>query len=89
MIAGFDQEDQEAVGYKNALRVFGEGVVADANIIVLGTSSWPDCTEDQMGECDASCEIPDTDFLTDKQEACFQGCLVQKQCKDVIEVDIG
>ena len=89
VIAGFDQEDQEAVGYKNALRVFGEGVVADANIIVLGTSSWPDCTEDQMGECDASCEIPDTDFLTDEQEACFQGCLVQKQCKDVIEVDIG
>ena len=35
VIAGFDEEDREAVGYKNALRVFGQGVVANPNIKVF------------------------------------------------------
>ncbi|MDO8511336.1 MAG: amidohydrolase family protein [Nanoarchaeota archaeon] len=89
VIAGFDKEHQEAVGYKNALRVFGQGVVVDANIKVLGTSSWPDCTDDQMSDCDASCEIPDSDSLTAEQEKCFQDCLIEQQCKEVVEMDVG
>ena len=89
VIAGFDQEDQEAVGYKNALRVFGEGVVADANIKVLSTGSWSECTDEQMSDCDISCEIPDSDFLTAEQEACYQNCLIGKQCREVLEMDIG
>lgn len=89
VIAGFDKEDQEAVGYKNALRVFGQGVVVDANIKVLDTSSWKDCTDDQMSSCDASCEIPDSDILTAEQEACFSNCLIEKQCKEVVEQDVG
>lgn len=89
VIAGFDKEHQEAVGYKNALRVFGQGVVADADIKVLDTGSWPDCTDSQMSDCDASCEIPDGDSLTAEQEACFQSCLIEKQCKEVVEMDVG
>ena len=89
MIGGFDQEQQEAVGYKNALRVFGQGVVVDKNIKVLDTSSWPDCTATQMSDCDESCEIPDGDVLTAEQDACFQNCLIGKQCKEVVEQDVG
>src|SRR3989344_4657809 len=89
VIAGFDKEHQEAVGYKNALRVFGEGVVVDASIKVLNTASWPDCTAAQMSDCDESCEIPDGDVLTAEQEACFQNCLIGKQCKEVVEMDAG
>src|SRR3989338_3099347 len=76
VIAGFDEEHQEAVGYKNALRVFGEGVAADSSIIVLDTGSWKDCSSSQMDDCDESCEMPDSDFLTPEQEACFQDCLI-------------
>lgn len=89
VIAGFDKEVQEAVGYKNALRVFGQGVVADPNIKVIDTSSWPDCTNTQMGACDASCGIPDSDSLTSEQEKCYQNCIIGNQCKEVIEMDVG
>ncbi len=89
VIAGFDEEDREAVGYRNALRVFGQGVVADLNIKVIDTRSWPDCTDSQMGSCDTSCETPDSEFLTPEQEACFQNCLIGIQCKEVIEMDVG
>lgn len=89
VIAGFDQEHQEAVGYKNALRVFGQGVIVDANIKVLSTDSWPDCTTAQMDGCDESCGNPDTDGLTAEQEACYQSCLIGKQCKEVVKQDVG
>ncbi|MBI2656562.1 hypothetical protein HYX03_02395, partial [Candidatus Woesearchaeota archaeon] len=71
VIVGFDKEHREAVGYKNALRVFGEGVVADANIKVIDTRSWPECTRAQTGACDASCETQDSSSLTAEQDACF------------------
>jgi hypothetical protein len=89
VIAGFNPEHQELVGYKNALRVFGQGVVVDANIKVLDSSSWSDCTDEQMSSCDISCEIPDSDVLTAEQDACFQNCLIEKQCKEVVEMDAG
>jgi len=89
VIAGFDKADQEAVGYKNALRVFGQGVTVDAAIEVMDTAAWADCTDDQMGSCDESCEIPDGDFLTAEQDACFSRCLIEEQCTEVIEMDIG
>ena len=89
VIAGFDEDDQEAVGYKNALRIFGEGAVADADIKVLSVSSWPECNDGQMSDCDISCEIPDSDFLTAEQEACYQNCLIGKRCREVLEMDIG
>ncbi|HLD39610.1 MAG TPA: amidohydrolase family protein [Candidatus Nanoarchaeia archaeon] len=89
VIAGFNSEHQEAVGYKNALRVFGQGVVADANIKVLNTGSWPDCTTAQMNGCDDSCGNPDTDGLTAEQEACYKSCLNKIQCKEVVEMDVG
>jgi len=89
VIAGFDEEDREAVGYKNALRVFGQGVVADSNIKVMDTSSWPECTDTQMSSCDTSCETPDSNTLTAEQEACFLSCLVGKQCREAIEMDVG
>lgn len=89
VIAGFDTEHQEGVGYKNALRVFGQGVVVDSSIKVVDTRSWLDCTNAQMGDCDTFCETPDTNVLTAEQEACFQNCLIGKQCREVIETDIG
>ncbi|PIN73262.1 hypothetical protein COV20_03460 [Candidatus Woesearchaeota archaeon CG10_big_fil_rev_8_21_14_0_10_45_16] len=89
VIAGFDKEDQEAVAYKNALRVFGEGVVADSGIKVLDTGSWPECSDSQQSDCDSFCETPDTDVLTPEQEACFEGCINEKRCKEVVEMDVG
>lgn len=89
VIAGFDEEDREAVGYKNALRVFGQGVVADSSIKVIDTRSWPECSKTQMSACDDSCETPDSNTLTSEQEACYQSCLIEKQCKEVFEMDIG
>lgn len=89
VIAGFDQEHQEAVGYKNALRIFGKGVVVNNNIKVLDTNAWPDCTTTQMNGCDTSCGNPDTGALTAEQESCYQSCLIKEQCKEVAEKDAG
>lgn len=89
VIAGFAPEHQEAVAYKNALRVFGEGVVADSSIKVINTRSWQDCSKTQMDACDDSCETPDSNSLTSEQEACFFNCLIEKQCKEVVEQDVG
>src|SRR3989338_5918574 len=89
VIAGFAQEHQEAVGYKNALRVFGQGVMADANIKVIDTRSWPECTNAQMDSCNDSCETQDTDSLAAEQEACNLNCLIGKQCREVLEMDVG
>ena len=89
VIAGFDKKHQDAVGYKNALRVFGEGVTVDARIKVLNTRSWPDCSDTQRSDCDGSCETPDSDVLTPEQENCYLGCIIEKQCKDVVELDVG
>ena len=89
VIAGFDLEHQEAVGYKNALRVFGQGVAANPNIKVFDTSSWKECTSSQMDSCDGSCGIPDADVLTAEQEACYVNCLIGKQCREVIKMDVG
>ena len=89
VIAGFKKEHQEAVGYKNALRVFGEGIVVDANIKVLDTKSWQECTNEQQSDCDTSCETPDTDTLTAEQETCFLNCLMEKKCREVVENDAG
>ncbi len=87
VIAGFKKEHQEAVGYKNALRMFGEGVTVSSDIKVIDTRSWPDCDDDQMSDCNESCGIPDTDTETPEQGACYQKCLNGKKCKDVPEVD--
>src|SRR3989338_4123492 len=89
VIAGFDEEHQEAVGYKNALRVFGEGVIADPEIKVIDTRSWPECSNTQTSACDTSCETPDSNTLTAEQDACFLNCLIGKKCKEVIEMDTG
>ncbi|MEK6876470.1 MAG: hypothetical protein AABX63_03605, partial [Nanoarchaeota archaeon] len=63
--------------------------VADENINVIDTSSWPECTTIKMGACDEFCETPDTDSLTAEQEACYQNCLIGKQCREVLEMDVG
>ncbi len=89
VIAGFDEEDREAVGYKNALRVFGRGTVADANIKVIDTRSWTDCTNAQMSLCDETCDTPEGDVLTPEQEACVGKCRISQQCREVVEMDVG
>src|SRR3989338_10209400 len=83
VIAGFAQEHQEAVGYKNALRVFGEGVVADASIKVIDTRSWPECTKGQVTDCDGECGD------SGNSEHCFVKCTIALQCREVPVMDIG
>jgi|GEM_PF-3424034 hypothetical protein len=90
VIAGFAPEHQEAVGYKNALRVFGEGVVADASIKVIDSRLWPECTNSQTSGCDDSCGTPDSgNLLTAEQDACFLNCIINKKCREIPEIDIG
>ena len=42
-----------------------------------------------MSDCDTSCKIPDTDSLTAEQQACYQNCLSEKQCTEVVKMDVG
>ena len=80
-------EEQEAIGYKNALRAFGEGIVLEKDVTVFDSSSWPKCTETQIIECERdSCEITGYD-LTPEEEQCFNSCLTQKNCIDPVEED--
>ena len=83
VIAGFAKEHQEAVGYKNALRVFGEGVVTDASIKVIDTRSWPECTKGQVNDCDGECGEGDN------SEGCFVKCTIALQCREVPVMDVG
>ena len=89
VIAGFNNEHQEAVGYKNALRVFGEGVIADPNIKVINTDTWPECTASQTSACDESCAIRETDVLTREQDICFFNCIISNECREIPESDVG
>ncbi len=87
LIGQMKPEHQEGLGYKNALRAFGNGVVVDKEITVFDNSNWGYCTDDQMSACDTECEIPDGDIEDPALESCFQSCLLKKQCKDVVEQD--
>lgn len=89
VIAGFNPEHQEAVGYRNALRVFGEGSVVDPSIKVINTQTWKECSDSEMNTCDETCETPNEDSLTVEEEACFKDCLIKKQCREVVEMDVG
>ena len=90
VIAGFSKEHQEAVGYKNALRVFGEGVTADPNIKVIDTKLWSECTKEQIDECDKKCESPDSvDTGLPDEDDCLVKCTITLQCREVPEMDTG
>ena len=78
-----NQEHQELVGYKNALRVFGQGVVADAGIKVIDTLSWSECAKGQVSGCDDECG----DHTN--SEDCFIQCTNALQCREVPVMDIG
>ena len=75
-------EHQELLGYKNALREFGEGIIFEEEIEFIDTKLWAECTDAEINECDGQCEIPDADVLTAEQESCFEECLIAKQCID-------
>ncbi len=84
-----DPEIQEDIGYKNALRGFGPGIVLDKEVNVYDTSTWPTCTEDQVSSCDNTCEIEsdgDTEEYPDKAK-CFLICLYGERCVDIVEDD--
>ncbi len=86
LIGQMKPEHQEALGYKNALRAFGNGVALEKNIVVLDNSNWEDCTGDQIGKCDVECGV--TDETKDPAlESCFQACLLKEKCLDVLEKD--
>lgn len=75
-------EQQEALGYKNALRVFGEGVILEREIQVADTGSWPLCTEEQIVGCDGECGIEEDSEENSELEICFNECLFAEQCVD-------
>jgi len=81
------EEQQEALGYKNALRVFGEGAVLEREIMVVDTSSWPFCTEEQMSSCDEGCGVSEDEDLEENPEleVCFNECLFGEQCIDPLD----
>ena len=55
--------------------------VQEPEPVVDPTSSWPECTEDQIDDCDDSCNVPDLDSLiTAEQEVCANKCLFDKEC---------
>ncbi len=78
-IGKLDKEHQEAVGYKNALRVFGEGVKLNKNIEVVDTSSWPICAGEST--CDESCKNSNV-------KGCLSKCLIRVRCNQIMEEDI-
>lgn len=79
-IGRLDKEDQEAVGYKNALRVFGKGVKLNKKIEVVDASSWPICTGGS-NSCDESCENSNV-------KGCLSKCLIRVRCNQIMEEDI-
>ena len=81
------EEQQEALGYKNALRVFGEGAVLETEITVTDTSLWPFCTNAQMDNCDEGCGVSEeNDFEENPElEVCFNECLFGEQCVDPLD----
>ncbi len=88
LIGKMGPEHQEGLGYKNALRVYGEGLVFTTDVTVFDTSSWPICTGSQMSSCDLQCGIAESQLDTDPEaEKCFQTCLVTIPCIDNFEED--
>ena len=78
-IGKLDKEHQEAVGYKNALRVFGEGVKLNKNLKVVDASSWQICTGEST--CDESCKNSNV-------KGCLSKCLIRVRCNQIMEEDI-
>ena len=72
---------QEALAYKNALRVFGEGVTLARPVNVLDMSDWPVCTDSQEEKCDAPCGIKSDADLVEGTPAdlCFEQCIITTQ----------
>ena len=87
VIAGFAPEHQEGVAYKNALRVFGEGVVADKSIKVIDTSSWPYCTGSQISKCDGGCIFDEEE--SPEANRCLLRCTIPLGCVEKFEMDVG
>lgn len=87
VIGAFDEDVQEAVGYKNALRVFGEGVSLDKEISVIDTGSWPYCADSQIESCDEECGFSGEE--TPEGEACFLRCLISQKCVEELHMDLG
>ena len=88
VIAGFAADSQEAVAYRNALRVFGTGVQADTNIKVIDTSAWPECTADKISNCDENCGNAGDENLPDADD-CLVKCTIELECREVPEMDVG
>lgn len=89
LIGKMKLEHQEGLGYKNALRVYGDGIILTKDIEVADTSSWSLCSSSQIDGCDEQCGITgegETDTDAEK-EKCFKLCLVGLKCLDNLEED--
>ena len=87
LIGKMKPEHQEAFGYKNALRFYGEGLIYNGNVNVFDTSGWPNCNDSQIDECDAQCGATAENVEDPEIEKCFLICLATKQCIEVLEQD--
>ncbi|MBI4154221.1 hypothetical protein HY501_02710 [Candidatus Woesearchaeota archaeon] len=81
-----DPAKQEALAYKNALRVFGPGVTLKQEVSVIDASSWPPCKLPDIDENCGDCGLSEDDEEADPEaEACENDCIQKMQCIDPIE----
>lgn len=82
VIGEMPEEYQEGLAYENALEVFGDFVTLDANVTVYDNENWGFCENDEVDLCDAECGSENDADDEDVDDACFQSCLFQYECKD-------
>lgn len=85
LIGAMDEDYQEGLAYKNALRVFGNGVTVDSDIAVYDSSDWDACEDADVDACDETCGTDEDSDLDSQAEVCFQACLFDLQCTDPLE----
>lgn len=81
-----DKDQQEALAYKNALRVFGPGVALNKEIKVINTDAWPMCNMADIDETCGYCGVSeDENDIRPEADACENACIVTMQCKDPLD----
>ena len=81
-----NSNQQEALAYKNALRVFGHGVTLKKEINVINADSWPFCKISDIDTLCGECGLGDeNEELNPKAEACENECIIKLKCKDPLD----
>ena len=81
-----DPEQQEALGYKNALRVFGPGVKLEKEVNIINSNSWPLCKLSDIDDLCGECGIGEEDEeVNPESESCENDCILKLKCKDPLD----